>query len=172
MFQKSAVSKVHPRFGVTVGPRASSFGMSTLKAVFTIQYQSSQASTPPHYHNNGLFQWRYKCLLRPQNCSHETSPARGRSEQRTVIDIRKVSILSFSCIGSSLVSNRHYSQKMNSHCFDKCIPSPGSSLSSREQKCLTTCMEKYIAAWNTVSRQYIARIQKTADGGDMGGFGM
>ena len=69
------------------------------------------------------------------------------------------------------------SQKLNSHCFDKCIPSPGSSLSSREEKCLTTCMEKYMATWNTVSRQYIGRIQKTAGegmggGGDMGGFGM
>lgn len=34
-----------------------------------------------------------------------------------------------------------------------------------------------MAAWNTVSRQYIARIQKTAEvgvgnGGDMGDFGI
>lgn len=66
---------------------------------------------------------------------------------------------------------------MNSHCFEKCIPAPGSSLSSREEKCFTTCMEKYMAAWNTVSRQYIGRIQKTAgggmgSGGDMGEFGI
>ena len=54
------------------------------------------------------------------------------------------------------------SQKLNGHCFDKCIPSPGSSLSSREQSCLSSCMEKYMGTWNTVSRVYIAQIQKTA----------
>ncbi|KAL8925641.1 MAG: hypothetical protein Q9172_002145 [Xanthocarpia lactea] len=52
--------------------------------------------------------------------------------------------------------------KLNGHCFDKCIPSPGSSLSSREQSCLSSCMEKYMGTWNTVSRVYIAQIQKTA----------
>ncbi|KAF6234665.1 hypothetical protein HO173_007291 [Letharia columbiana] len=72
---------------------------------------------------------------------------------------------------------RQLISKMNSHCFEKCIPTPGSSLSSREEKCFTTCMEKYMAAWNTVSRQYIGRIQKTAgggagSGGDMGEFGI
>jgi import inner membrane translocase subunit TIM13 len=50
-------------------------------------------------------------------------------------------------------------QKVNEHCFEKCVPKPGSSLSSGETSCFTNCMEKYMAAWNTVSKQYINRIQ-------------
>jgi import inner membrane translocase subunit TIM13 len=56
----------------------------------------------------------------------------------------------------------HYltiAQKVNEHCFEKCVPKPGASLSSGETACFTNCMEKYMAAWNTVSRQYVARIQ-------------
>ncbi|KAL2047193.1 hypothetical protein N7G274_001212 [Stereocaulon virgatum] len=63
---------------------------------------------------------------------------------------------------------RQLIDKMNNHCFQKCVPTPGSSLSRREEGCLTQCMEKYTATWNTVSRQYIARIQKSSS---MGGIG-
>ncbi|KAI9706736.1 MAG: protein translocase subunit [Bogoriella megaspora] len=52
--------------------------------------------------------------------------------------------------------------KLNEHCFERCIPKPGSSLSKGEEQCFTACMEKYMNAWNTVSRHYIARIQKDA----------
>ena len=67
-----------------------------------------------------------------------------------------------------------FQQKLNMHCFDKCIPTPGSSLSKKEETCFTQCMEKYMATWNTVSRQYVSRIQKAQGGGDIGveGFGM
>ncbi|KAL9021209.1 MAG: hypothetical protein Q9185_001610 [Variospora sp. 1 TL-2023] len=57
--------------------------------------------------------------------------------------------------------------KVNGHCFDKCVPSPGTSLSGREERCLSACMEKYIATWNLVSRTYIAQVQKSA--GQSGG---
>lgn len=61
------------------------------------------------------------------------------------------------------------SQKLNEHCFAKCIPKPGSSFTSGEQQCFSQCMEKYMSAWNTVSQQYIARVQqegaKSAGGG-------
>lgn len=30
---------------------------------------------------------------------------------------------------------------MNEVCFEKCLPKPGSSLSSGEQSCFTSCME-------------------------------
>ncbi|KIX95751.1 uncharacterized protein Z520_08459 [Fonsecaea multimorphosa CBS 102226] len=53
-----------------------------------------------------------------------------------------------------LISNVH------TNCFEKCVPNPGSSLSSTEQKCLTACMEKYIDAWNVTSRTYTARLQR------------
>lgn len=58
--------------------------------------------------------------------------------------------------------------KLNAHCFEKCIPSPGTSLSKREEGCLSACMEKYMATWNVVSRTYIAQVQKSAGGGGVG----
>lgn len=61
-------------------------------------------------------------------------------------------------------------QKVNQHCFEKCVPKPGSSLSSGETTCFTSCMEKYMATWNTVSRQYIARIQKEQGNASSGLF--
>lgn len=59
------------------------------------------------------------------------------------------------------------SQKLNEHCFEKCVTRPGSILSSGEQTCMTQCMEKYMAAWNTVSKQYIARIQQETGRGSL-----
>ncbi|KAI9853001.1 MAG: protein translocase subunit [Thelocarpon superellum] len=55
---------------------------------------------------------------------------------------------------------RQIVEKVNQQCFDKCIPKPGSSLSRGEQTCLTQCMEKYMAAWDAVSRQYLGRLQR------------
>ncbi|PLB47825.1 putative mitochondrial intermembrane space translocase subunit Tim13 [Aspergillus steynii IBT 23096] len=48
--------------------------------------------------------------------------------------------------------------KVNEHCFESCIPRPGSSLSSSEGTCLSNCMEKYISMWNVASRSYVSRI--------------
>ncbi|KAI4143069.1 MAG: hypothetical protein L6R39_004720 [Caloplaca ligustica] len=63
--------------------------------------------------------------------------------------------------------------KLNAHCFEKCIPSPGTSLSKREEGCLSACMEKYMATWNVVSRTYIGQVQKMAgQGGGMDGMGL
>ncbi|KAA8650739.1 hypothetical protein EYZ11_005034 [Aspergillus tanneri] len=53
---------------------------------------------------------------------------------------------------------RNLIAKVNEHCFDSCIPAPGSSVSSQEQTCLSNCMEKYINLWNVASRTYIARV--------------
>ncbi|KAH6668850.1 Tim10/DDP family zinc finger-domain-containing protein [Halenospora varia] len=72
---------------------------------------------------------------------------------------------------AAMTNARQLIEKVNEHCFEKCVPKPGSSLSSGETTCFTQCMEKYMAAWNTVSRQYINRIQqetgKSAGGGGM-----
>ncbi|KAJ4363504.1 protein translocase subunit [Neocucurbitaria cava] len=51
-------------------------------------------------------------------------------------------------------------EKLNEHCFERCVPKPGTSLSKGEETCFTSCMEKYMSAWNTVSKQYVARIQR------------
>ncbi|MCJ1364899.1 protein translocase subunit [Acarospora aff. strigata] len=61
---------------------------------------------------------------------------------------------------AAVTNARQLIEKLNEHCFEKCVPKPGSSLSRGEETCFTQCMEKYMAAWNTVSRQYIARIQQ------------
>jgi import inner membrane translocase subunit TIM13 len=45
------------------------------------------------------------------------------------------------------------------------VPKPGTSLSKGEEGCFTMCMEKYMGAWNTVSKQYVARIQREAQNG-------
>ena len=45
------------------------------------------------------------------------------------------------------------------------MPKPGTSLSKGEETCFTNCMEKYMSAWNTVSKQYVARIQKESQAG-------
>jgi import inner membrane translocase subunit TIM13 len=49
---------------------------------------------------------------------------------------------------------------MNEHCFEKCIPKPGSSMSSSETTCVTQCMDKYIAAWNQVNGALVRRLQQ------------
>ncbi|OCK99044.1 uncharacterized protein K441DRAFT_540845 [Cenococcum geophilum 1.58] len=60
-------------------------------------------------------------------------------------------------------------EKLNEHCFERCVPKPGNTLSKGEESCFTACMEKYMTAWNVVSRQYVARIQKEASTGGLGG---
>lgn len=56
-------------------------------------------------------------------------------------------------------------EKLNEHCFERCIPKPGASLSKGEETRFTSCMEKYMGAWNTVSKQYVARIQRESQAG-------
>lgn len=58
-------------------------------------------------------------------------------------------------------------QKLNEHCFERCVPKPGTSLSSGEEGCFKSCMEKYMSAWNTVSKQYVARIQRESAAGGL-----
>jgi len=66
---------------------------------------------------------------------------------------------------AAIANARALVEKLNEHCFDRCIPTPGSSLSSGESTCYTNCMEKYMAAWNTTSRQYLTHVQKGAGAG-------
>ncbi|KAK4106600.1 hypothetical protein N658DRAFT_563397 [Parathielavia hyrcaniae] len=58
------------------------------------------------------------------------------------------------------VNARTLMENINRKCFERCVPKPGSSLSSSEETCLTQCMEKYMAAWNQVNLTYIRRIQQ------------
>lgn len=65
-------------------------------------------------------------------------------------------------------------QKINEHCFDACITAPGSSLSSKENSCMSSCMEKYINMWNVVSRTYMHRMneERKKMGGDAAGLSL
>ncbi|KAK9370151.1 Tim10/DDP family zinc finger-domain-containing protein [Lipomyces kononenkoae] len=49
--------------------------------------------------------------------------------------------------------------KISNNCYEKCIVTPGSSLSAADTACLDQCSEKYIQAWNIISRRYLARVQ-------------
>ncbi|CAI5799172.1 Mitochondrial import inner membrane translocase subunit [Podarcis lilfordi] len=51
-------------------------------------------------------------------------------------------------------------KRMTDKCFRKCIGKPGSSLDNSEQKCVAMCMDRYMDAWNTVSRAYNSRLQR------------
>ncbi|CAG8010958.1 unnamed protein product [Penicillium salamii] len=59
---------------------------------------------------------------------------------------------------AAMANARSLIGKINKHCFQACVPTPGSSLSSKENTCLSSCMEKYIAMWNVTSKTYIARV--------------
>ncbi|ORX44755.1 hypothetical protein DM01DRAFT_1368795 [Hesseltinella vesiculosa] len=50
--------------------------------------------------------------------------------------------------------------KINEKCYLKCVPKPGARLESGEQQCLSKCMDRYMEAWNVVSRSYVNRIQR------------
>ncbi|PKY01377.1 putative mitochondrial intermembrane space translocase subunit Tim13 [Aspergillus campestris IBT 28561] len=59
---------------------------------------------------------------------------------------------------AAMANARSLIGKINEHCYDACIPTPGSSVSPKEETCLSQCMEKYIATWNAVSKAYIGRV--------------
>ncbi|KAE8349460.1 Tim10/DDP family zinc finger-domain-containing protein [Aspergillus coremiiformis] len=61
---------------------------------------------------------------------------------------------------SAMANARNLIGKVNEHCFNHCIPTPGSSLTSKEETCLSQCMEKYIAFWNAASRTYLSRVSR------------
>ncbi|KAL6869338.1 protein translocase subunit [Amphichorda felina] len=61
---------------------------------------------------------------------------------------------------ANLANARVLIEKVQENCFEKCVPKPGSSMSSNEQSCATSCMEKYMAAWNQVNSAYINRIRQ------------
>ncbi|KAI1786775.1 Tim10/DDP family zinc finger-domain-containing protein [Ganoderma leucocontextum] len=50
--------------------------------------------------------------------------------------------------------------KLNDNCYAKCVPKPGTSLSSSEEKCLSQCMDRYLEAFNIISKSYVSRLKK------------
>lgn len=66
-----------------------------------------------------------------------------------------------------IVINSIVKQKINEKCYLKCVPKPGPRLESGEQACLSKCMDRYMEAWNVVSRAYINRLQREQQGGSL-----
>ncbi|GFZ49649.1 Mitochondrial import inner membrane translocase subunit TIM13 [Saitozyma sp. JCM 24511] len=54
--------------------------------------------------------------------------------------------------------------KINENCYEKCVPKPSSALSSSEEQCLSRCMTLYMAAFDQVSKSYVARVSKERSG--------
>ncbi|KAH9933671.1 Tim10/DDP family zinc finger-domain-containing protein [Epithele typhae] len=50
--------------------------------------------------------------------------------------------------------------KLTEKCDTKCVTKPGSSLSGSEQKCISQCMERYLEAFDIVSKAYVAKIRE------------
>jgi len=48
----------------------------------------------------------------------------------------------------------------NEKCYLKCVTKPSSSLSSSEETCLAHCLDRYMEAFNIVSRAYTVRLVK------------
>ncbi|RUP45105.1 Tim10/DDP family zinc finger-domain-containing protein [Jimgerdemannia flammicorona] len=60
----------------------------------------------------------------------------------------------------ALANAQELINKMNEKCFTKCVPKPGYRLESGEKTCLSKCMDRYMEAWNVVSRTYVNRLQE------------
>ncbi|EDV24570.1 uncharacterized protein TRIADDRAFT_25370 [Trichoplax adhaerens] len=67
----------------------------------------------------------------------------------------------------ALANAQELMQKMSEKCFKKCIYKPGTQLDNSEQKCLAMCMDRYMDAWNTVSRTYNARLSREHSSGGL-----
>lgn len=54
---------------------------------------------------------------------------------------------------SELVNN------MTKSCYDLCFADPGDATTSTEKTCTKNCAQKFMAAWNTTSQEYVKRLQ-------------
>ncbi|KAG5276140.1 hypothetical protein AALO_G00128300, partial [Alosa alosa] len=76
----------------------------------------------------------------------------GKMDTGTIMEQVKVQI--------AVANAQELLQRMTDKCFKKCIGKPGGTLDNSEQKCIAMCMDRYMDAWNTVSRTYNSRLQK------------
>ncbi|KAF9917191.1 hypothetical protein BX616_001671 [Lobosporangium transversale] len=69
----------------------------------------------------------------------------------------------------ALANAQELINKINEKCFARCVLKPSTKLDNSEQNCLSNCMDRYMEAWNIVSRTYISRVQRESQ--NMGGSG-
>uniref|UniRef100_A0A915AHB6 Mitochondrial import inner membrane translocase subunit n=1 Tax=Parascaris univalens TaxID=6257 RepID=A0A915AHB6_PARUN len=54
---------------------------------------------------------------------------------------------------------------LSDKCTQKCIRTPGSSLSNAEKQCLQRCMDRFMDSWNLVSQTLQKRLQDELSAG-------
>ena len=59
--------------------------------------------------------------------------------------------------------------QVTSTCFEKCVGTPGRSLSYREENCLSECAKRFVEATQFVVQRFQQQ-QSGGGGGDIGGF--
>ncbi|KAK9478584.1 Tim10/DDP family zinc finger-domain-containing protein [Lipomyces japonicus] len=63
--------------------------------------------------------------------------------------------------GIAMANASELINKITDNCYDKCIGSnPEPSLTNSNQQCLQKCSEKYLQAWNIISREFVSRAEK------------
>ncbi|KAI0310790.1 Tim10/DDP family zinc finger-domain-containing protein [Amylostereum chailletii] len=60
----------------------------------------------------------------------------------------------------ALANAQELINKTNEKCYLKCVTKPSDSLSSSEETCLSRCLDRYMEAFNIVSRTYTTRLAK------------
>ncbi|KAK5048224.1 hypothetical protein LTR84_005894 [Exophiala bonariae] len=95
----------------------------------------------------------------PSSSISTSSPFSSGPSAQPPSEIRQ-KIQSALALQASVENAKFLIQKVNENCFEHCIPAPGSNLSAKESSCLSSCMEKYIEAWNLTSRTYNARLHR------------
>ncbi|TCD62893.1 protein translocase subunit [Steccherinum ochraceum] len=60
----------------------------------------------------------------------------------------------------ALLNAQQLINKCNEKCFQKCVTKPGTSLSGSEETCLSRCIDRYLEAFNIVSRSYTDRLKE------------
>ncbi|KAI0259853.1 Tim10/DDP family zinc finger protein [Gloeopeniophorella convolvens] len=60
----------------------------------------------------------------------------------------------------ALANAQELINKTNDKCFLKCVTKPSTALSSSEETCLSRCFDRYMEAFNIVSRTYATRLAR------------
>jgi len=59
----------------------------------------------------------------------------------------------------------HTTQTVREKCFEKCVPKPGTSLSSGEQTCIAKCTDRYVDATRAISNVVLQAYSQGQGGG-------
>ncbi|KAF7789788.1 hypothetical protein EIP86_000734 [Pleurotus ostreatoroseus] len=81
-----------------------------------------------------------------------TPPADTEARKKALMDSVKGEI--------ALANAQELMNKANEKCFQKCVTKPGTSLSRSEEACLSSCLDRYMEAFNIVSRTYLNRLRQ------------